>query len=188
VTGERRSALAEYAPRFAALGADVRIAELPFRAMVTLRVEPKGPAADGAGLALGAPLPEPGAATAADEVDVLWLGPDEWLLVGPPGVRHEMAARLRRAIGAEHGCVVDTSAARTAILVAGSSARDILAHGCPLDLHPRAFPPGRCAGTLLARERVVLHARPDGIVVLVRTSAARYLADWLLDAATEYAG
>lgn len=187
MTADRRSALAAYAPRFAALQGSVGLAELPFHAMVSLRVDPKGLAADGAGLALGAPLPEPGAATAADEVDVLWLGPDEWLLVGPPGVRHEMAERLRRAIGAEPGSVVDTSAARTAILVSGGSAREVLAHGCPLDLHPRAFPPGRCAGTLLARERVVLHARHDGIVVLVRTSAARYLADWLLDAATEYA-
>jgi sarcosine oxidase, subunit gamma len=93
---------------------------------------------------------------------------------------------LRRAIGTEHGSVVDTSAARVAILVSGPRARDLLAHGCPLDLHSRAFAPGRCAGTLLARERVILQARPDGILVLVRTSAARYLADWLLDAATEY--
>jgi sarcosine oxidase subunit gamma len=195
VTGERWSALAAYAPRFAAVGRgtaaggehSVQLAELPFRAMATLRLDPRGRAAEGVGLALGTPLPGPGTATTTGGIDVMWLGPDEWLLVGPPDTQHELVARLRRAIGAEVGSVVDASAARTALLVSGPRARDVLAHGCPLDLHARAFGPGRCAGTLLGRERVVLHARDDGILVLVRTSAARYLADWLLDAATEYA-
>jgi sarcosine oxidase, subunit gamma len=187
VTGERRSALAAYAPRFAVGKDGVQLAELPFRAIVTLRLDPEGRAAGDVGRALGTPLPGPGTATTAGGIDVMWLGPDEWLLVAPPDTQHELVARLNRAIGAEVGSVVDTSAARTALLVSGPRARDVLAHGCPLDLHPRAFRPGRCAGTLLARERVVLHARDDGILVLVRTSAARYLADWLLDAATEYA-
>lgn len=185
--GERRSALAGYAQRFAALGGDVGLEERPFLAQVTLRVDPKGPAADGVGLALGASLPAvPGTTAAVGEIDVLWLGPDEWLLIAPPGAQGELVARLHAAIGEEHGTAVDTSAARTAVRVSGPRARDVLAHGCPLDLHPRSFPPGRCAQTLLARERVVLLARDDGILVLVRTSAARYLGEWLLDAATEY--
>jgi sarcosine oxidase subunit gamma len=185
---ERRSALAAYAARFAALGPAVRIEERPFLAMVTLRVDPKGPAADGVGLALGAPLPvEPGSTAAAEGRDVLWLGPDEWLLIAPPGTQSELVSRLRAAVGDEHGSVVDTSAARTALHLAGPHARDVLAHGCPLDLHPRAFPARRCAQSLLARERVVLLAQDNGILVLVRTSASRYLADWLLDAATEFA-
>ncbi|MGW0201911.1 sarcosine oxidase subunit gamma family protein, partial [Nonomuraea sp. NPDC003201] len=60
------------------------------------------------------------------------------------------------------------------------------AHGCALDLHPRAFGPGRCAQTMLARAQVVLVPREDGFLVLVRSSFAAYLAEWLLDAAAEY--
>jgi sarcosine oxidase, subunit gamma len=165
----------------------VEIEVLPFPAQVNLRADPKGPAADGVGLALGAALPvEPGTVATAGEIDVLWLGPDEWLVMAPLDARQQLVARLREAVGAEHASIVDTSAARTAIRVAGAHARDVLAHGCPLDLHPRAFPPGRCAQSLLAGERVVLVARDEGFVVLVRTSAARYLKAWLDDAATEY--
>jgi sarcosine oxidase subunit gamma len=70
--------------------------------------------------------------------------------------------------------------------VGGPRARDLLAHGCALDLHPRVFGPGRCAQTMLARAQVVLLPRPDDFLVLVRSSFAAYLSEWLLDAATEY--
>ncbi|OAH12979.1 sarcosine oxidase subunit gamma [Streptomyces jeddahensis] len=75
------------------------------------------------------------------------------------------------------------------MLVSGPRARDLPAHGCPLDLYPRAFRAGRCAQTTLARTQVVLFAREQperGFWVLVRSSFAGYLTDWLLDAATEY--
>jgi sarcosine oxidase subunit gamma len=89
----------------------------------------------------------------------------------------------------EHVSVTDVSAQRTTLLVGGPRARDLLAHGCSLDLHPRAFGPGRSAQTMLARAQVVLVARDEpraGFWVLVRSSFAGYLTDWLLDAAVEY--
>jgi sarcosine oxidase subunit gamma len=71
--------------------------------------------------------------------------------------------------------------------VAGPRARDLLAHGCALDLHPRSFGPGRCAQTMLARAQVLLVAHDgDEFTVFVRSSFAGYLATWLLDAAAEY--
>jgi sarcosine oxidase, subunit gamma len=81
---------------------------------------------------------------------------------------------------------VDVSAQRTTLLVGGPRARDLLAHGCALDLHPSVFGPGSCAQTMLARAQVVLLSQQEGFLVLVRSSFAAYLAEWLLDAATEY--
>ncbi|MBD0419387.1 sarcosine oxidase subunit gamma [Streptomyces sp. TRM S81-3] len=215
-TAARRSPLAHTADRFAAVtrssrGA-LRLAELPFLAQVTVRLDPKSPAAEAAGLALGVPLPlVPNTVNRGGELAVLWLGPDEWLVVGPAATTG-LAERLRTAIGDEHvtiadehaavvdehtavvdehTAVVDVSAQRTTLLVAGPRSRDLLAHGCPIDLHPRAFGIGRCAQTTLARAHVVLVARDDlrpGFWVLVRSSFAGYLADWLLDAATEHVG
>lgn len=66
----------------------------------------------------------------------------------------------------------------------------MLAHGCALDLPPRAFGPGRRARSAVARTPVVLVARDEpGAVLraLVRASCAGHLADRLRDAATEYA-
>ena len=192
-TACRRSPLAGAAPRLAAVtrsskGA-LRLAELPFLAQVNVRLDAKSPAADAVGPALGLQLPtEPNTVVHAGEVTAVWLGPDEWLVVGRPGTERELEGRIRAAAGDEPVAVTDLSAQRTTLLVGGPRARDLLAHGCALDLHPRAFGPGRCAQTTLARTQVVL-VRDEtraGFWVLVRSSFAGYLADWLLDAAVEY--
>jgi sarcosine oxidase subunit gamma len=105
----------------------------------------------------------------------LWLGPDEWLLVGP-------------GPEPQAGTVVDVSANRTTIELSGAKARDVLMKGCSLDLHPRAFGPSRCAQTALARTAIVLHQTTDepAYRILVRCSFAEYLAEWLMDAASEF--
>lgn len=189
-----RSPLTDAADRLAAAtrasqGA-VRLAELPFLAQVDVRLDAKGAAADAVGLALGLQLPlEPNTVVRAGELTALWLGPDEWLVVGPPGSQQDLESWIRGAAGEEPVSVTDVSAQRTTLLVAGPRARDLLAHGCPLDLHPRTFEPGRCAQTTLARAQIVLVAREEpraGFWVLVRSSFAGYLTDWLLDAAAEW--
>jgi sarcosine oxidase subunit gamma len=190
----RRSPLTGAADRLAdatrASGGAVRLAELPFLAQANVRLDAKGAAADAVGLALGLQLPlEPNTVVRAGELTALWLGPDEWLVVGPPGTQQDLESRIRAATGDEPVSVTDVSAQRTTLLVAGPRARDLLAHGCPLDLHPRVFGAGRCAQTTLARAQIVLVARDEsraGFWVLVRSSFAGYLTDWLLDAAAEY--
>jgi len=189
-----RSPLAHAADRLAAVTHDsegaVRLAELPFLTQLNIRLDAKGAAADAVGLALGLQLPlEPNTVVRAGESTVLWLGPDEWLLIAPPGAQRDLESRVREAAGDEFVSVTDVSAQRTTLLVAGPGARDLLSHGCSLDLHPRVFTPGRCAQTTLGRTQVVLVARDEpkaGFWVLVRSSFAGYLADWILDAATEY--
>lgn len=193
-----RSPLAGAADRLAtatrASRGAVRLAELPFLAQLDVRLDAKGAAADAVRIALGLPLPlEPNTVARKGELTALWLGPDEWLVVGPPGTGQDLEGRIRSAAVGDPVSVTDVSAQRTTLLVAGSRARDLLAHGCPLDLHPRAFGAGRCAQTTLARTRIVLVAgggpgdgSGDGYGILVAASFARHLADWLLDAATEY--
>ncbi|CAL9284002.1 sarcosine oxidase subunit gamma family protein [Streptomyces olindensis] len=194
LTAPLRSPLSQAADRLAtatrASGGAIRLAELPFLTQINLRLDAKGAAAAAVGLALDLQLPlQPNTTVRAGELTALWLGPDEWLLVGPPGTERDLEGRIREAAGDEFVSVIDVSAQRTTLLVTGPRARDLLAHGCPLDLHPRAFGPGRCAQTTLGRTQVVLVARDDpraGFWVLVRSTFAGYLADWLLDAATEY--
>ncbi|MFJ8016729.1 sarcosine oxidase subunit gamma [Streptomyces sp. NPDC096339] len=193
-TARRRSPLGHAADRMAATtrssrGA-VRLAEVPFLAQLNVRLDAKGPAADAVGLALGLQLPlEPGTVVRAGDSTAVWIGPDEWLVVGRPGTQRDLKSRIRSASGDEPVSVTDVSAQRTTVLVGGPRARDLLAHGCSLDLHPCAFGPGRAAQTTLARTHVLLVARDDpraGFWVLVRSSFADYLMDWLLDAAVEY--
>jgi sarcosine oxidase subunit gamma len=126
--------------------------------------------------------------------DLLWLGPNEWLLASPNPLGH-IETLLRAAADGAAVSVVDVSAGRTIISLRGSAVRQVLAHGCGLDLDAGFFAPGQCAQTRLALANVILlapHDQPSDFVddphflVFVRSSFATYLATWLLDAATEY--
>ncbi len=111
---------------------------------------------------------------------VLRLGPDEWLVLTPPAERASRASSLQ-----EFGSVTDVSAQRTTLRLTGEHARTLLAKGCSLDLHPAVRPAGSCLQTLLAQTGVVIVVHEDEFLLLVRSSYARYAADWLTDAAIE---
>jgi sarcosine oxidase subunit gamma len=186
----RRSPLGHLGAQLAATPPGVRIAELPFLTQFNLRVDPDGQASRSVGDVLGAALPtRANTAIAAGDVTVLWLGPDEWLVLAPEGRQESLEKALRQAIGTEPGAVVDLSAHRTTVELTGERAREVLAKGCSLDLHPRVFAPGSCAQVLLAQAPVLLVAREGdhpAYWLLVRVSFATYVADWLLDACVEY--
>jgi sarcosine oxidase subunit gamma len=150
--------------------------------------------ADSAGAErLGLPR-EPNTTAPVPGGTALWLGPDEWLVVGgaPPagddGAR--AAAAIERSLRALAGdafvTFVDVSSNRVVLDLAGPCALEVLMKGCALDLHPRAFGPGRCAQTALAGAQVILeHSSAGAWHIYVRRSFAPYLAAWLADALAE---
>ncbi|MEP7059728.1 MAG: sarcosine oxidase subunit gamma family protein [Actinomycetota bacterium] len=120
--------------------------------------------------ALGLPVQPNTWTRAGDGSDALWLGPDEWLLVGPA---------TRAAVPG----VVDVSANRAVLDLTGSGVREFLSKGCALDLHTDHWTDGDCAQTMLAKAPVILQQRGAVTRVFVRPSFADYLAEWLLAAA-----
>ena len=95
-----------------------------------------------------------------------------------------LATALRRAVADGFAAVVELGSGQTVIEVAGPRAREVIAKGCPLDLHPRAFGPGSCAQSRLARAMVAI-AQVDGaptFELIVRRSFADYVWRWLTDA------
>ena len=189
----RRSALADYADRVAALsgasGGELSVHELPFVTQINFRADTKDAnVMQRLAEALGFALPViPNTVAATGDRRALWLGPDEWLLVGPGGQREALAQTLRHGLNGALGAIVDVSANRTLLEIRGPKARELLAHGVPIDLDARSFGRGRCAQTLLAKAPVIVERRDDEAAfhLYVRSSFAGYLADWLLDAAAE---
>lgn len=168
----------------------VRLSEEPFLTQVNLRMAPRRPALLRVEHALGLALPVdfPNHAYGSEDRAVVWLGPDEWLLVAPDGEAEHLIQAVGGALEKDVKSIVDVSANRTTLRLAGAHAREVLEKVCTLDLHPRSFGPGRCAQTLVGRTQAVLwqvSAEP-AYRLMVRCSFSHYLADLLLDAMTEF--
>ncbi|MEU5266272.1 sarcosine oxidase subunit gamma family protein [Amycolatopsis sp. NPDC021455] len=151
--------------------------EEPFRTQLTVRLR------QGDTL-LGVPLPGPCTFTSGNGIDILWMGPDEYLVLGLELSREssDLEAELSRESSVL--AVVDVSAQRNVYRLTGVHAADVLAHGCAIDLE--VAPVGTCVQTLLARTGIVLMVREDGFTVLVRQSFSDYFRAWLADASLEY--
>jgi len=139
--------------------------------------------------ALGYALPrESNRANGEGESGALWLGPDEWLVTAPPDREAPLLEALGQAIASHHAALSNVSDARIVLTLSGPRAREVLEKGCSIDLHPRAFQPGHCAQTRLARAAIILHQTADEPTydIHVAWSFAAYLWVWLEDAAAEF--
>lgn len=147
--------------------------------------------------ALKVDLPiEPNTVTSNGTLTLLWLGPDEWLATfheATPEADGQLVARLRNALKGQHAAVTAVGESLACISVAGPRARDVIAKGCPLDLHPRVFGGvGHCAQSHLAKTAITLHQVGDETTgglsfdLYTRRSFGGYLWNWLEDAAQEY--
>jgi sarcosine oxidase subunit gamma len=118
--------------------------------------------------------PEPNTATDWNGWDVLWLGPDEWLLVGETGAEGAIERASSESLGAAHRSIVAVSANRIAFdLIDGP---EPLSTGCSLDLDPTRWRPGMCAQTLFGRAQVIIHQLDERTTrVFVRPSFATYV-------------
>jgi sarcosine oxidase subunit gamma len=185
------SPAAHLSERFAAAGVAghraVRIREVPFLTMVGVRSAPGTAAAARIETRLGAPLPSAcGDVSTGEGASVLWLSPDEFLVVSdePPA---GLTSRLVEALDGDPGSVTDLSANRTTFELAGPSARLVLEKGCPLDLHPRTFETGSAYLTLIGSVPIVLwKVAEERYWILPRSSFADFLGRWLIDAMAEF--
>ena len=131
--------------------------------------------------ALGVALPaKPCSTSEGSVVRIVWAGPDDWFIVGPKGQADVLASRLREALAGLHHAVTDVSSGYTVLHLSGTPVCDVLAQGCPLDLHPRSFARGACAGSHFFKASVWLWQTDDAPVyeLLVRRSFMGYV--WLM--------
>ncbi len=176
---ERRSPLAHRSPISAERDA-VRLAEIAFLSKHILRVN-RQKAAAAVRAALGVALPrKPLTSSRSGGAACLWLGPDEWMIVGKKGV----AAKIAQALPKTHHQLVDVSDYYTMIEVAGPRAREALMKLTTLDIHRREFPVGQVAGSIFGHANAWLwltgESDDDGPLfrLITRWSMADYL--WCL--------
>lgn len=186
----RRSPLGPATGILEALPAGVQVEEVPFPGQIALRGRSDDSAfQEAVERVIGLRLPAgTGLVVTGPEIEVLALGPDEWLAVLAAGQEKKLVPALERALAGRSAAVVDVTDALTVFHLSGGRVHDLLAKGCPLDLHPRAFPPGRCARSLLGVVPVILQRlEADALFRLYAApSDARNLVAWLGDHSAEY--
>ncbi|AOJ04936.1 MULTISPECIES: sarcosine oxidase subunit gamma [Burkholderia] len=164
-----------------------RFRERPFLDLVNVRGEPNDPAFVRAfEQVVGCRPPmKPNTVARSADYDVLWLGPDEWLVRSNGAVAAgALEAKLAEAVQGMYAAAVDVGSGYTVVEVSGERARDVLARGCPLDLHPRMFGVGQCAQSHYFKASIALVPMGgDTFDIVVRRSFADYFSRIMLDAA-----
>ncbi len=119
-------------------------------------------------------------------VDVVCIGPSEWLVSAADSQGGPLLQLLNDAFAGTSLRATDVSSALTCIRIEGPDARVLLSKGCSIDFHPQAFPTARSARTRLAGLPVVLRCFEDAhFECFVSRSYQQYLLSWLRDAAVE---
>jgi sarcosine oxidase subunit gamma len=162
------------------------LSERPFRDLVNLRGDANDAAfASAVESVTGCRAPaKPNTVARGNGYDVLWLGPDEWLVRSHQQQGATLEAKLRQALTGQFASAVDIGSGYTVLEVSGEKVRDVIARGCPLDLHPRVFTPGQCAQSHYFKASIVLiPVNDDTFELVVRRSFADYFCRIMLDAA-----
>jgi sarcosine oxidase subunit gamma len=156
------------------MGYDALVDQLPLRCLVDVRGTPYAARA----LLGRACLAPPAAAMTWEENDqtsVAHVGPRRWLVMAPIEAEAALLASLHEPV--DGASAVAVSDAFTGFSIIGPQAGDVVAQGCPLDIHPVAFPANGATATVLFGQTTLLLRRADGFECFVDASIADYVAD-----------
>lgn len=166
------------------LAETLHLAVMPPRAVVALRLGARAQKKAGDIRIAGRPLPLAVNTWSGDDPVFCRTGPDAWLLMSAQHGAADLADAVRLGCRRRSFAVTDLSDAHVTIALEGSQAAEILVRGCGLDFSEAGFGQDACARTRFAQLPVLLrrvsHERYE---LTVDRPAARYLFDWIEDAA-----
>jgi sarcosine oxidase subunit gamma len=167
-----------------------RLSERPFLELVNLRGDTRDAAfMQAVESVIGCRPPEKANTfTRGNGYDMLWLGPDEWLVRS--ALAHDatqsapLQAKLGTAFAGVFASAADVGSGYTVLEISGSRVREVLARGCPLDLHPKLFGDGQCAQShYFKASMTLLPTGANSFDIVIRRSFADYFVKIMLDAA-----
>jgi sarcosine oxidase subunit gamma len=135
----------------------------------------------------GIELPNGPKRATANGLSLIGIGPGQYLAVAEGDLAKELLARIAGAL-VGLAAVVDQSDAKAILRLSGPHARDVLAKGCSVDLHPRVFTTEDAATTLasLVPCQIGLLDDEPTFELAVPLSYARGFWFWLTAAAAEF--
>lgn len=166
------------------------VREVACYGMVAVRGDPASAALeDAVGKVTGIAVPGQGQARFAGHYGILWMSPDELLVLCPSGGAADAVAEMEAVLDGAHTLVADVSDARSVFTVGGSGAREVLAKLTPADVSPDAFGAGMVRRSRLAQVPAAFWlSADDTITVICFRSVADYVLDLLASAAMPGSG
>lgn len=157
----------------------VVFSELPHLGYIVLRGKADDSAfMDAVATVLGQAVPtQPRQVVQAPQGVVVWMSPDEWLLVCPRTQRDALLGALTAALKGVFAQVVDNSGGFTTLRLAGPDHLMLLRQLGPYDFEGQAI--GTVASTVMSKTSVmVVRTDASGVLLVFRRSFADYL--WCL--------
>jgi sarcosine oxidase subunit gamma len=126
------------------------------------------------------PLPDrPNTRSRSEGLDLLWTGPDRWLLLAPLEAEDGLEAALRPDETPADISIALVSDSVAFFTLTGRDAGVAMAIACPLDLHPSAFGPEAVSFTDTFGVRGLVMRAGEGWVIGVDTSHAAFVGEHL---------
>ncbi|EIE52780.1 sarcosine oxidase gamma subunit family protein [Citreicella sp. 357] len=153
----------------------VTVEALPAQGQITLRCDLSDDFRWKLGETLGFAVPEPLGATSDGDRALLWMSPDELLLLCPYDAVPTLMAQLGQVFDGWFIAIADVSDARAQFRITGGHLRDVLAKLTPVDMAPQAFVPGMVRRSRLAQVAAGYWMRDaDTMQIFVFRSVAEY--------------
>lgn len=120
-------------------------------------------------------------------VDVLCIGPTDWLVITSDPDPEPLLRILHDGFRGSAFRATNVSSALSRIRIGGPNSRTLLSKGCSLDLNLQMFPPQRSARTRLADMPVVIRCtEPMTFECIASSSLLDHLLAWIGDAELEF--
>ena len=162
----------------------IKIQELPFVKKINLRLDPNDKdCVSSFSKILGTMLPtKTNTYSKNEKIKVIWLGPDEWLIVSDDD---DAFIKLQNKIGNLEASVTDVSENRTIIRIRGKKTYVLLSKFLVLDLEKNLSTDLSCAQTLFVKVPVLLvrnhYDEIPEIDIFTNRSHANYIFNLIVD-------
>lgn len=166
---------------------EVTVREMGLQGMITVRGDlSSNKLGSVAKKITGQKMPDQGKAAVENGTGLVWMSPDEVLILLPHADVDAALAQIGKALKNRHHLAVDVSDARAMFRLEGAFAREVMAKLSPQDLHPDAFGPGDARRTRLGQVAAAYWMRDeDTFEIVCFRSVAHYLFDVLAKSASD---
>jgi len=167
-----------------------RVADAGLQGMIVLRGDLGSDALRSAVQDLtGAGVPKVRRVLSKGTFSVLWMSPDELMILCPYAQADAHVATLAKALEGQHALVANLSDARAVFALTGAGLREVVAKVAPIDMAPGAFGPGDIRRTRFAQVSAAVWMTDDTSArVVCFRSVAEYMFNLLRTAAHPGAG